>query len=292
MDGITNSNLNKTNTAEFSPKERLEKITARMAETRLPANRIYEAMRVQLEGLRREFERFGGTFFREQEQKDLTERMDSILKLSDIYEKTNRRAGYSPDAIKQEESVKQVIATIEEQKLYVKQHSVENEIVSAKNLAKEYSEAVRKSTESYVVSLRELGNMSNARENEAGKGATFDERACDKIRIGMAAIALYDRLTDPDGGEKFFENFVRPQKDFGKAIQSIATSTEFKRATVGIMTTDGVKGFTADPAAPKKLWNSFEKEIMKKQASPVKEHGKEINRDAAKEASKTATKMM
>ena len=110
MDGITNSNLNKTNTAEFSPKERLEKITARMAETRLPANRIYEAMRVQLEGLRREFERFGGTFFREQEQKDLTERMDSILKLSDIYEKTNRRAGYSPDAIKQEESIKQNIS--------------------------------------------------------------------------------------------------------------------------------------------------------------------------------------
>lgn len=255
--------------------ERLENLTGRMAETRLPANRIYEAMRVQVESLRREFDRYGGSFFREQEQKDLTERMDSIAKLSEIYVKTSKGRNISAEELQQAETVKLLQDVIEEQKIYVKQHSVENEINQAKNDAKEYSDAVRKSTESYVVSLRELGNIADAKQSAAGKDTPLDEKSRDQVRIGMAAILLYDRLTDAENGQKFFENYVRPQKDYGKTILSIATSPEFKKATEGMMHTEGVKDFTKDSAAPSKLWNTLEKEIAKKQGGANKEANKE-----------------
>ena len=251
--------------------ERLENLTAQMAETRLPANRIYEAMRMQVEALRREFDRYGGNFFREQEQRELTERMDSIEKLSEIYVKTAKGKNVSPQGLKQAETVKHVQDVIEEEKLYVKQHSVENEINQAKNEAREYSDAVRKSTERYVVSLRELGNMARAGENAAGKGAPLDERTCDQARIGMAAVLLYDRLTNPESGQKFFENYVRPQRDFGKTIQSIAASPEFKKATAGLMNSESLKDFTKDANAPARLWNSLEKEIAKKQSGVNKQ---------------------
>ena len=231
MDGITNSNLNKTNTAEFSPKERLEKITARMAETRLPANRIYEAMRVQLDGLRREFERFGGAFFREQEQKDLTERMDSILKLSDIYEKTNRRAGYSPDAIKQEESVKQVIATIEEQKLYVKHLNAVieggTEEAEASSSSSEKTAALEDGT--YRVAFNTDSSMFHVNETMNGKGT---------LTVKDGKMTLHITLASKNIVGLFPGTAADAQKDGAEVLQPTTDTVTYSDGT-----TEEVYGF-------------------------------------------------
>ena len=257
MQGVADSEKLKTG-MEVSPKDALANLLRRMGETSIPANRIYEAMRMQLEELRRGFERNGGDHFDEKEQKDLTERIDSVLKLSDIYQQSLKTKGnLSAEEMKQAETVGSIKDAIQGQKLYIKEHAVEKEIEKVKDLTRGYVDTMRKSVEAYMVSQREITAIVNA------GGDKLDAPAQDKARIGLAAAVLCNKLADPENGQRFYENFLSSGGDYAKTVQTIASSREFKEATKDLMKPEALKNFAADSKAPGKLWASFEKEMQK-----------------------------
>ena len=280
MQGVTDSGKNRT---EAAPKEVLNNLLRRMGETRVPANRIYEAMRMQLEELRRGFEKNGGAYLNDTEQKEFDERINSILKLSEIYQKIQKGKGsnISAEEMKQAETVNDIREAIQGQKFYVREHSVEKEIEKVKDQTRGYVDVMRKSMEAYMISQRELGNL-------AGGVGALDAPSVEKARIGLAAVGLYEKLADPENGQKFYESFLSGGKDYSKTVQTIASSKEFTEATKNLMSASALKEFTANPKAGEKLWNAFEKELqMNKGKAPAAK----VNEAPKKEAVKTIPKM-
>ena len=280
MQSVTDSGKNRT---EAAPKEVLNNLLRRMGETRVPANRIYEAMRMQLEELRRGFEKNGGAYLNDTEQKEFDERINSILKLSEIYQKIQKGKGdnISAEEMKQAETVNDIKEAIQGQKFYVREHSVEKEIEKVKDQTRGYVDVMRKSMEAYMISQRELGNL-------AGGVGALDAPSVEKARIGLAAVGLYEKLADPENGQKFYESFLSGGKDYSKTVQTIASSKEFTEATKNLMSASALKEFTANPKAGEKLWNAFEKELqMNKGKAPAAK----VNEAPKKEAVKTIPKM-
>ena len=280
MQSVTDSGKNKT---EAAPREVLNNLLRRMGETRVPANRIYEAMRMQLEELRRGFEKNGGAYLNDTEQKEFDERINSILKLSEIYQKIQKGKGdnISAEEMKQAETVNDIREAIQGQKFYVREHSVEKEIEKVKDQTRGYVDVMRKSMEAYMISQRELGNL-------AGGVGALDAPSVEKARIGLAAVGLYEKLADPENGQKFYESFLSGGKDYSKTVQTIASSKEFTEATKNLMSASALKEFTANPKAGEKLWNAFEKELqMNKGKAPAAK----VNEAPKKEAVKTIPKM-
>ena len=280
MQSVTDSGKNRT---EAAPREVLNNLLRRMGETRVPANRIYEAMRMQLEELRRGFEKNGGAYLNDTEQKEFDERINSILKLSEIYQKIQKGKGsnISAEEMKQAETVNDIREAIQGQKFYVREHSVEKEIEKVKDQTRGYVDVMRKSMEAYMISQRELGNL-------AGGVGALDAPSVEKARIGLAAVGLYEKLADPENGQKFYESFLSGGKDYSKTVQTIASSKEFTEATKNLMSASALKEFTANPKAGEKLWNAFEKELqMNKGKAPAAK----VNEAPKKEAVKTIPKM-
>jgi len=280
MQSVTGSGKNRT---EAAPREVLNNLLRRMGETRVPANRIYEAIRMQLEELRRGFEKNGGAYLNDTEQKEFDERINSVLKLSEIYQKIQKGKGdnISAEEMKQAETVNDIREAIQGQKFYVREHSVEKEIEKVKDQTRGYVDVMRKSMEAYMISQRELGNL-------AGGVGALDAPSVEKARIGLAAVGLYEKLADPENGQKFYDSFLSGGKDYSKTVQTIASSKEFTEATKNLMSASALKEFTANPKAGEKLWNAFEKELqMNKGKAPAAK----VNEAPKKEAVKTIPKM-
>ena len=272
----------------ISPEKELEGVVAKMKATKNPANRIYEAMIQQIDLLRFDFRRRKDAPIKDRDAANLKEKYATVNKLAEFYFKSkDNKPSLSEEEKQQMESVNTVREVMISQTKFVDKVMAQNgpakgtaakdtgsvdEKSSQKNAeGMDYSEAIKKSSEAAFSAVRELGTLG------AGKNGAkeFTETEKDLTRLGMTAIMLYDRIMSGEEGQKFFENYVKPQKDYGKVITSIANSPEFKKIAESKYSAEGVKEFLAQKDAPKKLWENLEESIKKPKEMKAKEEVKE-----------------
>ena len=277
----------KMNTAA-APEHELDGVIKMMHAAKKPGNRIYEAMIQQMDLLRFEYQRKKDRPLTERDAANLNEKFATINKLAEFYLKSKEnRQGIGEEETKQIETVHAVRDVLTSQSRYMDRVlSKEKDPIPQKEPAAsgmqglpketgvmEYSDAIRKSSEAAFSAMRELGVLSVRKESEEGKKFTETEK--DLTRLGMTAIMLYDRIMAGEEGQKFYESYVKPQKDYGKVITSIANSPEFKQAVEEKYGAKQVKDFLVQKDAPKKLWDSFEQNVKKQGTIKAKEEQKE-----------------
>ncbi|MBR3039337.1 MAG: hypothetical protein IKI20_01585 [Lachnospiraceae bacterium] len=281
-------NYSEQNTGN-SPDAELAGVLKAMTSSKNPPNRIYDAMIQQVDLLRFEFSRKKGSPIKQRDVENLNEKFATINKLAEIYLKSKDNRKLGSEETKQVETVYAMREVLSDQSRYLSKNvefakdgatmgeskpaTPESAKEAAKEGGMEYSDAMRKSSEAAFSAMRELGVLSASKKS----GEEFTQTEKDLTRLGMTAIMLCDRIMAGEEGQKFFETYVKPQKDYGKVISSIANSTELKQSVADKYTGDKLKEFLMQKDAPKKLWDDFEQKVKKPKDLKAEEQKQNLN---------------
>lgn len=244
----------------------LEGFVNELKDARVPANRIYDAIVVQVEKFQQDFSIYKDLPLGKEEVKSFSERFATVAKLGEIYLKGKEGAsGMSPEEKKQVEMVQRSKDVLREQIVNAQKRSVVSEFEDKAAKMQEYSDALRTSSVTAMVSLRDMEDICKQKEQELEKNpsarVSFDEREKSVIKEGLAAVMLYAKVMNAESGQSFYETFIKPQHDYQKAVKSVASSPEFQKASESSMNPKGLRQFLSEKTSPAKLWNGFESNL-------------------------------
>ena len=264
-DNMTNEYGGQSGKAQ-NAEGRLEDLVKDLKEARMPANRIYDAIVMQVEKFQQEFSIYKDLPLGKEELKSFSERFATVSKLGEIYLKGKENtSGMSPEEKKQVEMVQRSKEVLRGQIIDAQKMSVTSELEDKAAKMQEYSEALRTSSVTAMVSLRDMEDICKQKEQELEKNpsgrVTFDDREKAVIKEGMASVMLYAKIMNAENGQNFYETFIKPQHDYQKAVKSVAASPEFGKAAENSMNPKGLRQFLSEKSSPAKLWNGFESNL-------------------------------